>query len=636
MKLQVHYTPRAIVLIALLFFVRDLSGQSIIPAPVQMTKQNGSFALQSSTLITSDKKNEELNKIISYFNSRIKQASGYELKNGEATANVISLKLLAKADTRLGKEGYSLQVTPTQITAEANTSAGIFYAIQSILQLLPAEIESSNRASVTKWEIAACNIVDYPRFGWRGVMLDVSRHFFTKDYVKEYIDQLARYKFNRLHLHLTDDNGWRLEIKSYPKLTSVGAWRVPRTGTFGSHEAPKAGEPATDGGFYTQEDMKEIIQHAKSRYIEILPEVDVPGHSMAVLAAYPELCVTNDTSLRVNPGSSFSTWHGNGAFTMHLDNTLNPTDEKVYTFLDKVVGEIATLFPFEYIHMGGDECYKGFWERDPKVQAFMKKNNVKDGIALQAYFTKRVDAIVTSKKKKMIGWDEILEGGIAPGAAVMSWQGVKGGIEASHLKHPVVMSPAPDYYLDMRQGDPAIEPPVYSNARLKQVYDFNLLPKEIDSTYVLGGQGNLWTEQIPTEAQVEYMTFPRAWAMSETLWSPSSKKNWNDFVTRVEKHFVRFDHARVNYATSIYDPIISVKKNNEGRIVVELSTEASGLDLFYSLDNTIPNSYSDKYSRAIVFPPDVDQFRVIAYRDNKPIGHLISVKTEDLVKRIKK
>jgi hexosaminidase len=382
--------------------------------------------------------------------------------------------------------------------------------------------------------------------------------------------------------------------------------------------------------------MKEIIQYAKSRYIEILPEIDVPGHSMAALAAYPELCVTKDTSLRVNPGSSFSTWHGNGSFTMHLDNTLNPTDEKVYTFLDKVVGEIATLFPFEYIHMGGDECYKGFWERDPKVQAFMKKNNLKDGIALQAYFTKRVNTIVTSKKKKMIGWDEILEGGIAPGAAVMSWQGVKGGIEASHLKHPVVMSPAPDFYLDMRQGDPAVEPPVYSNARLKTVYNFNLLPKEIDSTYVLGGQGNLWTEQIPTEAQVEYMTFPRAWAMSETLWSPTSKKNWDDFVTRVEKHFVRYDYAKVNYATSIYDPIIVVKKNAEGKIVVELSTEASGLELFYSLDNTLPNSYSDKYSKAIVFPPDVDQFRVIAYRDNKPIGHLISIKMEDLMKRIKK
>jgi hexosaminidase len=416
----------------------------------------------------------------------------------------------------------------------------------------------------------------------------------------------------------------------------VGAWRVPRTGTFGIHEGPKPGEAETDGGFYTQEDMKEIIQYAKNRFVEILPEIDVPGHSMAVLAAYPELCVTKDTSIRVNPGSKFSTWHGDGKFTMHIDNTLNPSDEKVYTFLDKVVGELATLFPFEYIHMGGDECYKGYWERDPGVQAFMKKNNLKDGVALQAYFTKRVNAIVNSKKKKMIGWDEILEGGLSPGAAVMSWQGVKGGIEASHKKHPVVMSPAPDYYLDMRQGDPAVEPPVYNNARLKQVYDFNILPKEIDSTYVLGGQGNLWTEQIPTTAQVEYMTYPRAWAIAETLWTPPARKNWSDFVTRVEDHFNRFDQANINYARSMYDPIISVKKNSAGQIIIDLSTEVSGLDLYYTLDNTIPNQHYEKYSKTIVLPADVDQFRVISYRGNQPMGRLISIKMEDLVKRIRK
>jgi hexosaminidase len=441
---------------------------------------------------------------------------------------------------------------------------------------------------------------------------------------------------NRFHWHLTDDNGWRVEIKSLPRLTSVGAWRVPRVGTFGSNEAPKPGEAATDGGFYTQADIKEIVQYAKDRYIEVLPEIDVPGHSMAALASYPELSVTNDTTLKVNPGSSFSTWFGNGKFEMHLDNTFDPTDEKVYQFLDKVFTEIAALFPFEYIHMGGDECYKGFWERDKGVQAFMKKNNIKNGEELQSYFVKRVGKIIQSKKKKMMGWDEILEGGIAPGAAVMSWRGTKGGIEASHLKHPVVMSPAPVYYLDMYQGERSIEPPVYSSARLKEVYTFNLLPAEMDTTYVLGAQGNLWTEQIPTEPQVEYMTYPRALAMAESFWTPEKHKNWEKFLPRVENHFKRLDAAHINYARSIYDPIIVVKKNAAGKLVIELSTEVPGLDIYYTVDNTIPNQYYSHYTVPIEYPNGADNFRLITYRKGEPVGHLISLKTEDLENRVKK
>jgi hexosaminidase len=468
------------------------------------------------------------------------------------------------------------------------------------------------------------------------MMLDVSRHFFPKDYVKEYIDQLARYKFNRLHLHLTDDQGWRVEIKSLPLLTSVGAWRVPRAGTFGSNDAPKPGEKATDGGYYTHDDIREIVQYAKARYIEILPEIDVPGHSMAAIAAYPELSVTKDTATRVNPGSKFSTWFGNGKFEMHIDNTLNPADEKVYQFLDKVFTEIAMLFPFGYVHMGGDECYKGYWEKDPTVKAFMKKNNLKNGEALQSYFTKRVSAIITAKNKKPIGWDEILEGGIAPGAAVMSWRGTKGGVEAAREKHPVVMSPAPLYYLDMMQGDAAIEPQVYGTARLKDTYTFDILPAGIDSAYVLGGQGNLWTEKVPSIPQVEYMTYPRAFAIAETLWSPKASKNWSNFTVRVEDHFKRFDLAAINYATSLYDPAIAVKKNKEGKLTIELKTDVDGIDIFYSVDNTVPGRYHTKYSAPIVFPAGADMFRVISYRNGKPLGRMISLKTEELEKRVKK
>jgi hexosaminidase len=610
---------------------------SIIPMPVSMQAGQGNFSLLNNTVISIPSKQSDVSKVATLLADKIKSATGFTFKIVEASTDAaIQFIRNAKPDIRLGSEGYTLTVTATKIEIKANTDAGLFFGVQTLLQLFPKEIERNTTASDTKWQIPAVTIVDYPRFAWRGIMLDVSRHFFSKDYVKKYIDELARYKFNRLHLHLTDDNGWRVEIKSFPKLTQVGAWRVPRTGTFGSNDAPKPGEAPTDGGFYTQDDIRELVQYAKDRFIEILPEIDVPGHSMAAIAAYPELCVTKDTSIHVNPGSSFSTWFGNGKFEMHIDNTLNPTDEKVYQFLDKVFTEIAALFPYEYIHMGGDECYKGYWEKNPAVQAFMKKNNIKNGEELQSYFTKRVGEILASKKKKMIGWDEILEGGIAPGAAVMSWRGTKGGIEAAHLKHPVVMSPSPQYYLDMVQGEPSIEPPVYSTARLKDTYALTILPEGIDSTFVLGGQGNLWTEQIPTPPQVEYMTFPRAFAIAESMWSPKNKKDWNNFVGRVENHFKRFDEAGINYAPSMYDPIIKVRKNPNGQLVIDLSTEVQGLDIFYTVDNAIPNQYYPKYKEAIVLPMGADMLRVITYRNNKLLGRLVSIKTEDLEKRVRK
>jgi hexosaminidase len=608
---------------------------SIIPEPVSIQKEKGNFSLTNSSVIIITPQTE-VTKIANYLNAKLKPSTGFELKTSASGNEGIQLLINTTKNTTIGSEGYTLDVSDKFVSIKANTPAGLFYGVQSLLQLLPAEIEAKQKADNTSWQIPAVSIVDYPRFVWRGVMLDVSRHFFPKEYVKNYIDQISRYKFNRFHWHLTDDQGWRIEINSYPKLTSVGAWRVPRTGTFGSNDDPKPGEKPTDGGFYTQEDIKEIIQYAKDRFIEILPEIDVPGHSMATLAAYPELCVTKDSTLKVNPGSDFSTWHGNGKFTMHLDNTLNPADEKVYQFLDKVFGEVSLLFPFEFIHIGGDECYKGFWEKDATVQAFMKKNKIANGEELQSYFTKRLTGIITKKNKKVIGWDEILEGGLAPGAAVMSWRGTKGGIEAAHQKHQVVMSPNPVWYLDMGQGEPSIEPPIYNHARLREVYAHEPLPPGVDSTYILGGQGNLWTEQIPTTYQVEYMTYPRALAISEALWSPKAKKNWDTFAGKVENHFVRFDNANVNYSTSMYDPIIAVKKGKKGQFDVTLSTETKDITIHYTYDNTVPNKYSPTSdNKPVLIPNGADSFRVITYKDGKPIGRLISFKMEDLAKRVK-
>jgi hexosaminidase len=637
-----HHRPYVLMTCAILLFqlssVLPALAQtpSIIPMPVGIKTGTGTFSLSANTTISVPARQQEAAQVASYLINQLKPATGFTLKINEGSADAPIQLILAEANTELGKEGYILEVTEKKINLRANTSAGLFYGVQTLLQSFPKEIESKTLVNAVEWKVPAVTIVDYPRFAWRGIMLDVSRHFFSKAYVKNYIDQLARYKFNRLHLHLTDDNGWRVEIKSLPKLTQVGAWRVPRTGTFGSNDAPKPGEKPTDGGFYTHEDIKEIVQYAKERYIEILPEIDVPGHSMAAIAAYPELCVTKDSSIRVNPGSNFSKWFGAGKFEMYIDNTLNPTDDKVYQFLDKVFTEIATLFPFEYIHMGGDECYKGYWERDANVQAFMKKNNIKNSEELQSYFTKRVSKILESKKKKLIGWDEILEGGIAPGAAVMSWRGTKGGVEASHQKHPVVMSPSPLYYLDMMQGDASIEAPVYSTARLKDTYQFDILAPGIDSAYVLGGQGNLWTEQIPTSAQVEYMTYPRALAIAETVWSPKAQKNWNAFTLRLEDHFQRFDQAGINYSPSAYDAIINVKKDNKGQLIITLSTEMEGMNIYYTVDNSIPNQYHPRYKEPISFPAGADMLKVVTYKNNKPVGRLISLKAEDLEKRAKK
>jgi hexosaminidase len=602
--------------------------------PVSLKEGKGNFVIIANTSINIPAKNQEALKAATFLTTALKPATGYDLKITEMpTPGSIQLVINTKTDGMLGDEGYTLETASDRVVITANKPAGLFYGVQTLLQLLPKEIEHKEAVKNITWQVSSASITDYPRFKWRGIMLDVSRHFFTKEYVKSYIDEIARYKYNRLHWHLTDDSGWRIEIKSLPKLTSVGAWRVPRTGSWGKFEAPKPGEKATDGGFYTQEEIKEIVQYAKDRNIEILPEVDVPGHSMAAIAAYPELSCTKDTTIKVNPGSKFSNWFGNGKFEMTIDNTLNPADEKVYQFLEKVFTEVAALFPFEYIHIGGDECYKGYWEKNPACQSLMKKLKLKNSEELQSYFTKRVVKIITDKQKKAIGWDEILEGGLAPGAAVMSWRGVKGGIEAAHLKHPVVMSPSPMCYLDLYQGDPAIEAPTYSMARLRETYNYEPLSGGIDSTYVLGGQGNLWTEHISNKPQVEYMMYPRAFAVAEVFWSPKAGKDWSKFVPRVENHFERFDQAGMNYSTSMYDPIIQVSKNKDGLLVVTLSTEVKGINVHYTIDDTLPNQYYPIYKDPITLSKGVMLLRVVSYRDGKRIGKLISIKAEDLEKR---
>ena len=440
---------------------------AIIPEPASLSIESGSFTLPATVqFITSN--NSEAKKIAKQLSEVIKTATGKSVVLQEATSHQPgSISLLLSNDASIPSEGYRLKVNSDGVVLTASQPAGLFYGVQTLYQLFPPEILSKTTTPLSQWSIPAINIQDQPRFGWRGLMLDVSRHFFTVAQVKDYIDQMVRYKFNLLHLHLTDDQGWRLQIKSLPKLTEVGAWRVDKTGTFGRFSQPLPNEPRTYGGFYTHEDIKELVQYARDRFVNILPEIDVPGHSLAAIASYPELSCTPG-KYAVNSGEQFMIWPPGGHFYGTLDNTLCPANEKVYEFMDKVFTEVAQLFPFEYIHMGGDETARNFWEKTAAIKAMMKKENLKNLDEVQSYFVKRMEKIIRSKGKKMIGWDGILQGGLAPNAAVMSWRGMKGGIEAAKMGHEVVMSPTDFAYIDYMQGDASIEPPVYATLRLKK------------------------------------------------------------------------------------------------------------------------------------------------------------------------
>ncbi|MFN8258216.1 MAG: family 20 glycosylhydrolase [Bacteroidales bacterium] len=617
------------ILIFSLLAIYAQSQVSIIPQPVKMELKSGTLVVDKAYEIGYNKPDAKLS--AEMLSSKLSVPTGFAFMPKEVKNAFIQLNLNEQPDNLLGKEGYTLNVSTTGIVINANKPAGLFYGVQSLIQLFPAAIESKSVQKI-KWEIPCVSITDFPRFGWRGLMLDVSRHFFSKEEVKAYIDQMAKYKYNVFHWHLTDDNGWRIEIKSLPKLTEIGAWRVERFGAFGDRANPKEGEKATYGGFYTHDDVREIIKYADERNITIVPEIDVPGHSMAAIASYPELCCTKDPKIKVNPGTDFSEWYGNGKFKMLIDNTLNPADEKVYEFLDKVFTELAALFPNPYIHVGGDECYKGYWEKNPACQALMKKEKLQHVEQLQGYFMKRLEVMLKTKGKKLLGWDEILEGGIGPEATVMSWRGIEGGIQAAKMKHDVVMTPTIFAYLDYVQGDLSIESPVYASLRTIKSYSFEPVPEGVDAQYILGGQGNLWTEQIPTLRYAQYMTYPRAWALSEVYWTPKENKDWKNFAQRMENHFERSDFSGVNYSKAVYDPIIRIKKDKE-KIMVEMESEFPGLEIYYTIDGTMPDNYAIKYDKPFQLPEGKITLKAVSYRNGNKLGNLLILKPEDIKRR---
>jgi hexosaminidase len=611
---------------------------AIIPEPLSVIQGKGSYTLPAAITIAAPA-TEEAGWVVSTLKTQLANATGKNISALNAASATITLQTASGEAASLGTEGYRLTVNAKGIVISAAAPAGWFYGVQTLFQLLPKEIENKTPVKNITWKIPYVTIMDKPRFGWRGLMFDVSRHFFTKQEVKQFIDDMVRYKYNLLHLHLTDDEGWRIEIKGFPRLTTVGAWNVKKEGYFGTFPTPAPNEPKNYGGFYTQDDIRELVKYAKERFVNILPEVDVPGHSLATVVSYPELSGTPDMAkqYQVRSGEEIMDWsHGNPPTAM-VNNTLSPVKENVYQFLDQVITQLADLFPFPYIHLGGDECPKNYWEKDPEVQALMKKEGLKNMDEVQSYFEKRVEKLVSAKGKKMIGWDEILHGGLAPGAAVMSWQGMKGGIEAAQQKHEVVMTPTTFAYIDYMQGDAATEPRVYATLRLKKSYEFEPVPTGVSAEYIKGGQGNLWTEQIYNYRYLQYMVWPRAFSLAETFWSAADKKNWNRFAQKTEAHMERYDIAEKKYATSMFDPIIITTKASDGRLQVQFDTEINDLQLYYSFDNTFPDNFYPPYKGGALYPPsECSMMRVVAYRGKQKMGNMITITREALEKRANK
>jgi len=525
---------------------------SIIPEPTSVTKKEGSFSISAKTALCI--KNAGQQKAASFFNKYLQSFYGFQLKVtvGTGAKNAITL---VNTQKDAPKGTYTLESSSNGVVINGANEEGVFYGVQSLIQLLP--IEKNNTLT-----IPAVSIQDQPRFSYRGLHLDEGRHFLGMDFVKKYIDFIAMYKLNTFHWHLTEDQGWRIEIKKYPKLTTVGGYR---NATIIGRYPGKGSSNTKYGGFYTQAQIKEIVKYAADRFVTIIPEIEMPGHASAAIAAYPELsCFPNESTPAIptmhsaatlealkKPGTKIvqETW---GVF----DDVFAPT-ENTFTFLQNVLDEVMVLFPSTYIHIGGDECPKESWKRSEFCQKLIKEKGLKDEHGLQSYFIGRIEKYLNSKGRQIIGWDEILEGGLAPNATVMSWRGEKGGIEAAKEKHNVIMTPGGWMYFDHQQNKKEDSVTIGGYTTIQKVYSYDPLPKEMDPAdhkYVLGAQANLWTEYISNTAKAEYMVFPRISALSEVLWTNKENKSWPSFEKKLLHEFKRYDNFKINYSKAYFNP----------------------------------------------------------------------------------
>jgi len=544
---------------------------SLVPEPVSVKELPGKFVVGPGTSLAVDQAAPAFRDVARFLAARLRESTGFPLPlDTAATRPAPGQIYFASGSVAGGEEAYALDVSNGGIRISAQAPAGAFYAMQTLLQLLPPEIEYGSLFQGLSWTIPCVQVKDAPRFPWRGMHLDVGRHFFGKKFVEEYIDLLSRYKFNVFHWHLTEDQGWRIEIKKYPRLTTVGSWRKETLGD---------GQP--HGGFYTQDEVREVVAYARERFITIVPEIEMPGHSTSALAAYPELSCTG------GPFDVQTKWRV-------FDDVYCAGNDKTFEFLDDVLTEVMALFPGPYIHIGGDECPKTRWKACPKCQARIKAEGLANEHELQSYFIKRIERFVNAHGKRLIGWDEILEGGLAPNATVMSWRGIDGGIAAATAGHGVVMSPTSNCYFDYYQGLTGEPWAVGSYLPLEKVYAYEPVPPGLtpeQARHILGAQGNVWTESIPGPPQAEYMAFPRACAMSEVVWTPAAKKDFRDFSARMADQYDRFVmrgvNARIPPPTGFEGNAVFTSDT-----VVSIVSQVPGSVMRYTLDGTDPTSGS--------------------------------------------
>ncbi len=581
-----------------------LNEYNLVPLPAELKPKGGRFQVSGDTKILLLSNDEGLKTAASQLASVLIKATGTTVAPVEASKQKDAF-LFSLDPTIENDEGYRLSISPQGAAIQAKTGAGAFYAVQTLRQLMPAGAEEKATAS---FSIPCAEISDAPRYSYRGMHLDVCRHFFGVDFVKKYIDQLALHKFNRFHWHLTDDQGWRLEIKKYPKLRELASCRDE---TLVGHYF--ADNPQYDGqqycGFYTQEEAREIVRYAAERFITVIPEIEMPGHAQAAIAAYPELgCTGRKIPVLTKWGVS--------------ENVFCP-NEVTFEFLENVLTEVMDIFPSKYIHIGGDECPKTQWEQSQFCQDLIKRENLKDEDGLQSYFIHRMEKFLNSKGRQIIGWDEILEGGLAPNATVMSWQGMEGGIAAARQRHDVIMTPVDFCYLDYYQSDDPEEPlSIGGHLPLDKVYSFNPDPIELtpeEQKHILGLQGNLWTEYIAETQHLEYMAFPRACAIAEIGWTPQALRNYDHFISRLSKHIDRLEAMGLNVARKIYDVKTKVASGGGDGVSVSLSPKMSGLDLRYSTDGSTPTMNSTTYTGPFAIEKSCT-LRAGSFRNGKPAG----------------
>ena len=578
---------------------------SILPQPQAIRVDKGVFEVDKATKIYMDLCTDEMKRVAGFINEKFAKAAGFEL---EIVDRMPEENFIAFMNAGMPTESYVINAKPHGVFIDYGDGAGAFYAVQTLFQLLPTEIYAQERQKGIDWTVPCCSIDDAPRFKYRGMHLDVCLHYFDFDFLKRYIDIMAAHKVNRFHWHLTEDQGWRIEIKKYPLLTEKGQWRK-ETVVGSLFSGVYDGIP--HGGYYTQEQVKELVQYAAERYVTIIPEIELPGHALAAIACYPELsCGLED--------------HYETATKWGVFKQVYCTKESTFKFLEDVFDEVFELFPSELIHIGGDECPKASWKACPHCQSMIKKLGLKDEFELQSYFVTRMEKYINSKGRQIIGWDEILQGGLAPNAKVMSWLGEEGGIKAAQQHHEVVMSPHQKYYLDYWQADPYTEPLAMGGpTTLKMMYDYEPVPDVLTSQearYIIGVEGCVWTEYMPTPERVEYMAWPRMCAIAETGWTQADK-DWDGFTRRLEKHFGRLDGMNVGYCKAFFNPMIVFHKDTKHNMVVSMTVDAPGAEIRYTLDGSAPTIDSPKYE----IPFSINRSQVVsaqAFRDGKPVGEV--------------